>query len=181
MQKAVGGRQMLFILTPGLASDSWNLVFPTYRLRHTTCQTPGTRNPHPVLLPHLPPPDANRLYFQRHSRFQRVTTFVFYNITALPPPVERRPFVFIDIAASLGHFLKLLVYSFTTSATSCRRLRHEPTVPPFRNPLKCSRQSAVNRRQSAEGTKQKAEGGKQMIFILTPDFWLLNSESWLSP
>ena len=52
------------------------------------------------------------LCFQQHSRFRGVTTFVFNNIPAFPPPVKRRPFVFIDIPASFVHFLKLLILSF---------------------------------------------------------------------
>ena len=56
--------------------------FPTYHLRHT------------VYL----------LCFQQHSRFQRVTTFVFYNVPASAWAAEIRSFVFIDIPALLFHF-----------------------------------------------------------------------------
>ena len=77
---------MLFILTP----DSLILLFPTYHLRHTTYL----------------------LCFHQHSRFRRVTTFVFYNIPASPQAGERRSFVFIDIPVSFRQFLKLLLLSF---------------------------------------------------------------------
>jgi hypothetical protein len=72
-------------------------VFPhlppaTYPLRHTTYRPP-----------HLPSA-AYLLSFQQHSRFQRVTIFVFYNIPALSRPGKSRSFVFIDIPASVAHF-----------------------------------------------------------------------------
>jgi hypothetical protein len=51
--------------------------FPTYHLRHT-------------IYP---------LCFQQHSRYQRVTTLVFYNIPGPPPLFPQRSFVFIDIPA----------------------------------------------------------------------------------
>jgi hypothetical protein len=70
----------------GSRSYVWGRFFPTYHLRHT------------IYL----------LCFQQHSRLQRVTTFVFYNIPALLWPAEGRSFVFIDIRASLCQFLKLL-------------------------------------------------------------------------
>jgi hypothetical protein len=66
-QKAAGGGQMLFILTP----DSRTL---------------------------------NPVSFQQHSRFQRVTTFVFYNIPALRPPAKSRSFVFNDIPVLFVRF-----------------------------------------------------------------------------
>ena len=64
--------------------------FPTYHLRHTTYL----------------------LFFHQHSRFQHVTTFVFYNIPGLLGVAGSRSFVFIDIPALLGQFLKLLLLSF---------------------------------------------------------------------
>jgi hypothetical protein len=48
------------------------------------------------------------LCFQEHSRFQRLTTFVFYNIPASPPLFPQRSFVFMDIPALLRHFLESL-------------------------------------------------------------------------
>jgi hypothetical protein len=56
-------------------------------------------------------PDTNYLCFQQHSRFQRVTAFVFYNIPGSSLSMEGLSFVFIDIPASFLHFLKLLVFS----------------------------------------------------------------------
>ncbi|MGD0012221.1 MAG: hypothetical protein ABSE93_27240, partial [Terriglobia bacterium] len=47
----------------------------------------------------------------QHPRFQRVTTFVLYNIPASLWVVESRSFVFIDIPASVRQFLELLVLS----------------------------------------------------------------------
>ena len=58
------------------------------------------------------------LYFQQYCRFQRVTTFVFYNIPARPWAAEGRSFVFIDIPASFVHFLRLLVLSFPLDGDS---------------------------------------------------------------
>jgi hypothetical protein len=72
-----------------LAPDTWNLLFTTYHV-----------------------PSTNYICFQQHSRFLRITTFVFYNIPAMLRTAEGRSFVFIDIPASVVHFLKLLVLSF---------------------------------------------------------------------
>src|SRR5208337_4343154 len=58
---------------------------PIYRLRGTSYQ-------------------ANYLFFQRHSRFQRVTICVLYDIPASLRVAEGRSFVFIDIPASVVHF-----------------------------------------------------------------------------
>ena len=114
-------------------------AFPTYHLRHTTYL----------------------LSFQEHSRFQRVTTFVLYNIPAFLRPVETRSFVFIDIPAMFIHFLKLLVFSFPVGGDILSRvviLANALSIPP---PL------------NAVGSKQKAVGGKQMFFILIPDSRIL--------
>jgi hypothetical protein len=71
--------------------------FPTYHLRHTTYL----------------------LSFQQHSRFQRITTFVFYNIPASSGAVEARPFVFIYIPASLLHFQKIILLFLFRERTCC--------------------------------------------------------------
>jgi hypothetical protein len=76
--------------------------FPAYHLRHTTYRLPPTAC-------HLP---TNHLSFQQHSRIQRVTTFVFYNIPALSWAAESWSFFFIDIPASFVQFSKLLDFSF---------------------------------------------------------------------
>jgi hypothetical protein len=66
------------------------------------------------LKPVLPPPTTCQLpFFHQHSRFQRVTTFVFCNIPASPRVGESRSFVFIDIRAWFLQFLKSLGSSFT--------------------------------------------------------------------
>ena len=44
------------------------------------------------------------LYFQQHSRFPRVTTFIFYNIPALVGGARCRSFVFNNIPALFVHF-----------------------------------------------------------------------------
>ena len=139
-------------------------------------QTPGARNPHPVLLPHLPlatyqlepalphlphtvyhtPSTTYLLFFQQRSRFQRVTIFVFCNIPALPPPLENRPFVFIDIPASFLHFLKLLVSSSPVGADTLSRAAMPAKSPLHPSSLECSRQSAVSSRQLAASGKQLA-------------------------
>jgi hypothetical protein len=64
----------------------------------------------PAVLPHVPP--ANYHSFQQHSRFQRLTTFVFYNIPGSHRAAESWSFVFIDIPASFPQFLKLLLFLF---------------------------------------------------------------------
>jgi len=89
-------------------------AFPTYHLRHTTYL----------------------LSFQEHSRFQRVTTFVLYNIPAFLRPVETRSFVFIDIPAMFIHFLKLLVSSFPVGGDILSRvviLANALSIPPPSN------------------------------------------------
>jgi hypothetical protein len=43
---------------------------------------------------------VNMLCFQRHSRSQRISTFVFYNIPALPATFQQWSFVFLHIPAS---------------------------------------------------------------------------------
>ena len=55
-----------------------------------------------------PYPDTNYLCFQQHSRFKRLSAFVFYHIPASSPPFPHRSFVFNNIPASFRHFLKLL-------------------------------------------------------------------------
>jgi hypothetical protein len=60
---------------------------------------------------------ANLLSFQQHSRPQRVTTCVFYNIPALSRAAEIRPFIFIDIHASLVHFQRISFFSLFRGGT----------------------------------------------------------------
>jgi hypothetical protein len=74
---------------------------------------PFTLTPDSCIL-FLPP--TNYHSFQLHSRLKRITTFVFYNIAALPWVAESRSFVFTDIRALFPQFLKLLRFFFT-----CRR------------------------------------------------------------
>jgi hypothetical protein len=63
-----------------------------------------------VPAPSCPPPfdhhlpSVNYLSFQQHSRFRRLTTFVFIDIPASPASFPKRPFVFIDIRASFVQF-----------------------------------------------------------------------------
>jgi hypothetical protein len=56
------------------------------------------------------------LSFQQHSRFQRLTTYVFIDIPALPSLFPQRSFVFNNILALVGQFLKLVAFSFPISA-----------------------------------------------------------------
>jgi hypothetical protein len=98
----------------------------------------------------------NYLCFLQHSRY-------------VPRP-PKKVLCFQQHSRIVRSFFKVTRVSFfRAKATSCRRLRYGPRVPPTRTPLKFSRQPAVSRRQSAEGRKQKAEGGKQMLLILTPE------------
>jgi hypothetical protein len=57
-------------------------------------------------LPYVPP--TNYLFFQQHSRFRELSTFVFIHIPASVSSFPQRSFVFIDIPALVDHFLKLL-------------------------------------------------------------------------
>jgi len=66
----------------------WGGFFPTYHLRH-------------AIYP---------LCFQQHSRYQRVTTCVFINISTSLPRFPWPSFVFNNIPASFLHFLKLLEF-----------------------------------------------------------------------
>ena len=63
--------------------------------------------------------DLNPVSFHQHSRFQRVTTFVFCNIPALFRAAESWSFVFIYIRAWFLHFLKLLQTSLSLARTTC--------------------------------------------------------------
>jgi hypothetical protein len=56
------------------------------------------------------------LYFQQHSRLQRLSTCVFIDIPASPSPFPQRSFVFKNIPAWFCHFLKLLVFPFPIGA-----------------------------------------------------------------
>ena len=57
--------------------------------------------------------------FNNLPAFQRVTIFVFYNIPALLPPVENRPFVFIEIPALFVDFRKILFLVLFLGRTIC--------------------------------------------------------------
>ena len=105
---------------------------------------PQNRRFSPAFRDHMLP--INNLYFQQHSRFQRVSTFIFIDIPASPWAAESRPFVFIDIPASLCLFLKLLVFLLS------RPLRHL-VVDCGTGPE--PRQLEVP--SNAEGSRQKAE------------------------
>ena len=96
------------------------------------------------------------LSFQQHSRFQRVTTFVFYNIPASLGGPQVRSFVFNNVPASFPRFLKLLVFSFPIGGDILSRAAMPTKIPPYPASLKCSRQSTVSRRQSAVAKRKKA-------------------------
>jgi len=101
---------------PHLPPTTYHLPIPTYHLKPVLPHLPPTTYHLPIPTYHIPhtvshlPP--NNLSFQRHSRFQRVTTCVFYKIPASRWAAESRSFVFIEIPESSLHFLKLLVFSF---------------------------------------------------------------------
>jgi len=124
-------------------------------------RTPLLLNDDRAILPHLPTestvdgqqsragcgssptydlPPTNYLSFQQHSRFRRVTTFVFYNIPALPWAAEAWSFVFIDIPALVLHFLKLLVFPFPVGGDILSMTAMPANIPLHLAPLKCSRQ-----------------------------------------
>ena len=46
----------------------------------------------------------NCFYFQQHSRFRRLSTFIINNIPASPTSFPEGSFVFIDIRASFVQF-----------------------------------------------------------------------------
>ena len=93
----------------------WGEVFP--HLPSTTYQesqqskvgwstSPRTTYDLPSATYHLP--DTNHFSFQQHSRFQGVTTFVFFNIPASLCATEIRSFVFIAIPSSSAQKRKFL-------------------------------------------------------------------------
>ena len=114
-------------------------------MTHDSCSSPTY---------HLQP--TNYLYFQQHSRFQRVSTFIFIDIPASPWAAESRPFVFIDIPASLVHFLKSLVLSSPVGGDILSRAAPPAKSPLHHASLKFRRQSAVSRRRSAVARSKKA-------------------------
>jgi len=144
---------------------TYHLPSTTYHLAPATCSSPPTTYD-------IPPATYELPSFQQHSRFQRVTTFVFYNIPGLRRVAESRSFVFIDIPESSGHFLKLLLLSLSLwrrhSVQGCCAgdESRQPELP--------SKQPAVGSRQWAVGSRWKADA-------LHSDSWLQNPETCPSP
>jgi len=101
------------------------------------------------------PPHTNYLSFQQHSRFRRVSTFVFYNIPAFSQVAESRSFVFIDIPAWFLYFLKLPASSFT-DVDDMLSIPGACVIGPASSGYSQTDQRASNRRQERchEGAQQ---------------------------
>jgi hypothetical protein len=96
--------------------------------------TPSTR--HPTSGTFFPSP-ANYLFFQQHSRFLRISTFVFKEIPASFPTFQHRSFVFNDIPASFHHFSNSLwLLRLSSDKTPCHRPRSARRALPRSAPLK---------------------------------------------
>lgn len=61
------------------------------------------------------------LCFQQHSRLKGLSAFFFIHIPGLSSSFPLRSFFFIDIPASLVHFLELLRSSWQREAVTCCR------------------------------------------------------------
>jgi len=132
------------------------------------------------------PPPRQVLFFQLHSRFRRVTTFIFYNIPAFLPGVPEPSFVFSNIPASSLRLLKFLVSSLPLGGDILSRAVMPAKAPVHPATLKCSRRKAgvaqvpFGACPSAPGDLRHFKGSRQKVNSRCSSFSLPTPDSWFS-
>ena len=108
-------------------------------------------------------PPANCLSFQRHSRLERLSTFIIIDIPAFTRSFPERAFVFNNIRASFVHFFKVARFSLP-----CPKRHHVP-----RWPAKCLLGSRSPQIACAPGGPRKSQSIQHSLFAIHYSFPLL--------
>ena len=111
----------------------------------------------------MPLPPVNHLYFQQHSGFKGLSTFVFIDIPALAPSFPQWSFVFIEIPASVHQLRNPFLFPLQRQA-SC--LWHdEPICAGFSSHLARSREwVGAGSSIAAQRSQQAASCGLASIY-----------------